>query len=93
MADTDTSSTGRSSPRQYPPESKQRAVRMVLDSYDRGEERFALIQSAGPEVALPEGVDLAELGALGVRMAGMSAEEGAALPVNYLTAYQLLEVM
>lgn len=27
------------------------------------------------------------------RPAGMSAEEGAALPVNYLTAYQLLEVM
>jgi NADPH:quinone reductase-like Zn-dependent oxidoreductase len=27
------------------------------------------------------------------RPTGMSAEEGAALPVNYLTAYQLLEVM
>jgi NADPH:quinone reductase-like Zn-dependent oxidoreductase len=27
------------------------------------------------------------------RLPGMSAEEGAALPVNYLTAYQLLEVM
>ena len=27
------------------------------------------------------------------RPAGMSAEDGAALPVNYLTAYQLLEVM
>jgi len=43
--------------------------------YDRGESRFVLVQSQGPEVALPEGVDLAELGALGLQMAGMSAEE------------------
>ena len=41
MADKDSSSTGRPSPRQYPPELKQRAIRMVLDSYDRGEERSA----------------------------------------------------
>jgi hypothetical protein len=47
----------------------------VAVRYDRGEDRFAFFQSAGPEVALPEGVDLAELGALGLRMAGMSAEE------------------
>jgi len=39
MADTNTSSTGRASPRQYPPELKQRATRMVLESFDRGEER------------------------------------------------------
>ena len=39
MADSNTSSTGRASPRQYPPELKQRAIRMVLESFDRGEER------------------------------------------------------
>jgi hypothetical protein len=43
--------------------------------YDRGGSRFVLMQSPGPEVALPDGVDLAELGALGLQMAGMSAEE------------------
>jgi len=43
--------------------------------YDRGGSRFVLVQSPGPEVALPGGVDLAELGALGLQMAGMSAEE------------------
>jgi len=43
--------------------------------YDRGDSRFVLVQSPGPEVALPDGVDLAELGALGLEMAGMSAEE------------------
>jgi hypothetical protein len=43
--------------------------------YDRGESRFVLLQSPGPEVALPDGVDLAELGALGLQMVGMSAQE------------------
>lgn len=43
MADNDRGS-GRPSPRKYPPpELKQRAIRMVLDSYDRGEERFGTI--------------------------------------------------
>ena len=42
MADNDTSA-GRSSPRQYPPELKQRAVRMVLESLDRGSERQGLV--------------------------------------------------
>lgn len=45
--------------------------------YERGEQEFVLMQSRGPEVTLPEGVDLAELGALGLQMAGMSAEEAA----------------
>lgn len=43
--------------------------------YARGESRFVLVQSPGPEVALPDDLDLAELGALGLQMAGMSAEE------------------
>jgi transposase len=43
MADKDSSSTGRGSPRQYPPELKERAIRMVLDSIDRGSERQGLV--------------------------------------------------
>jgi hypothetical protein len=49
---------------------------LVAMRYHRDtDDDFLLVQSAGPEVALPEGVDLAELGALGLQMAGMSAEE------------------
>jgi hypothetical protein len=47
----------------------------VAVRYEREGGPFTLLQSRGPEVALPEGVDLAELGALGLQMAGMSAEE------------------
>jgi hypothetical protein len=47
----------------------------VVMRYERDESEFVLMQSRGPEVALPDGVDLAELGALGLQMAGMSAEE------------------
>ena len=43
MADTNTTSTGRASPRQYPPELKRRAIRMVLESLDRGEQRQGLV--------------------------------------------------
>ena len=43
MADTNTSSTGRASPRQYPPELKRRAIRMVLESFDRKEQRQGLV--------------------------------------------------
>jgi len=43
--------------------------------YKRGEREFMLLQSRGPEIALPDGVELAELGALGLQMAGMSGEE------------------
>ena len=39
------------------------------------EDTFVLLQSAIPEVELPEGFDLAILGRLGLRLAGMSAEE------------------
>jgi len=48
---------------------------VVTQRFSRGESEFVLVQSLGPEVALPEDVELAELGALGLRMAGMSAEE------------------
>ena len=43
MEDTSSSSTGRASPRRYPPELKERAIRMVLESYDRGEQRQGLV--------------------------------------------------
>jgi hypothetical protein len=39
------------------------------------EDAFVLFQSATPEVELPEGFDLAILGRLGLRLAGLSAED------------------
>ncbi len=51
MADND-SSSGRPSRAQYPPELKQRAIRMVLDSYDRGEERFGTITRIADELGI-----------------------------------------
>jgi hypothetical protein len=39
------------------------------------EDAIALVQSATPNVLLPEGFDLATLGRLGLRVAGMSAED------------------
>jgi hypothetical protein len=39
------------------------------------EDSFVLVQSATPEVELPEGLELATLGRLGLRLAGMSAED------------------
>jgi transposase len=43
MAEDTTSDRGRASPRQYPPELKLRATRMVLESLDRGSERQGLV--------------------------------------------------
>jgi transposase len=43
MADTNTTSGGRASPRQYPAELKRRAIRMVIESLDRGEPRQGLV--------------------------------------------------
>ena len=48
---------------------------VVAMRYEREDGDFVLMQSRGPEVALPEGVELEALGALGLQMAGMSAEE------------------
>ena len=52
MAETNSGSTGRPSPRKYPPELKERAIRMVLDSYDRGEERFGTITRIANELGI-----------------------------------------
>jgi transposase len=43
MAENTSSDPGRASPRQYPPELKRRAVRLVLESLDRGSERQGLV--------------------------------------------------
>jgi hypothetical protein len=48
---------------------------VVALTYRRGGSEFRLLQSRGPEVALPEGIDLAELGAVGLQLSGMSAAE------------------
>lgn len=45
--------------------------------YHRREGDFVLLQSRSPEVQLPAGVDLQALGAIALRLAGMSAEEAA----------------
>ena len=52
MADTSTTGTGRPSPRKYPPELKERAIRMVLDSYGRDEERFGTITRIANELGI-----------------------------------------
>ena len=48
---------------------------VVALRYQRGGDEFVLLQSKSPEVTLPAGIDLPRLGTLGLRMAGMSAEE------------------
>jgi hypothetical protein len=48
---------------------------VVALRYHRSDGDFVLMESRGPEVALPDGLDLAELGAFGLQMAGMSAGE------------------
>jgi transposase len=44
--------TKHGTPRQYPPELKQRATRMVLESHDRGEERFGTIARIAEELGI-----------------------------------------
>jgi hypothetical protein len=55
---------------------------VVALRYKRGESEFVLLQSRGPEVALPEAMDLAELGAVGLQLAGMSAGEARSFARN-----------
>jgi hypothetical protein len=47
----------------------------VILRYTRGKDEFRLFQALSPEVALPEGIDIRQLGAIGLQLAGMSAEE------------------
>ncbi len=48
------------------------AARMVSQSFRAGERRVELAQSPSPEVELPAGVDLKRLGAIGLRILGVS---------------------
>jgi transposase len=43
MADTNSTTGGRGSPRQYPPELRERATRMVIESLERGDQRQGLV--------------------------------------------------
>jgi transposase len=55
MADkTTTTTTGRASPRQYPPELKERATRMVLESLDRGDQRQGLVTRIARQLDIGE---------------------------------------
>ena len=47
----------------------------VVMRYKRGSGSLVFVQSRSPEIALPEGVDLAQLGEIGLRIAGMTPEE------------------
>jgi hypothetical protein len=49
--------------------------RPVFVQFRRGTDTIRLVQSRAPEVALPEAMDLQRLGEIGLRLAGMSAEE------------------
>jgi hypothetical protein len=48
---------------------------MVSQRYRAGNRRLNLIQSRSPDVSLPAGVDLAQLGELGLRVLGLDAAE------------------
>jgi len=52
-----------------------RTTPVVALKYQRGTDDFVLVQSRSPVVGLPPGVDLAQLGQIGLEMAGLSPEE------------------
>lgn len=52
-----------------------RMPRMVTMQYANGERRVTLQQGVSPEVDLPPGADLAQLGEVGLRVLGLSADE------------------
>ncbi len=62
---------------EVPPVLGVRYVRTIdaTDGRPAREDSFLLLQSAIPQVELPEGFDLATLGRLGLRLAGMSATD------------------
>lgn len=48
---------------------------MVVTLYEQGERKASFIQGPMPEVLMPAGVDLAQLGEIGLRVLGMPADE------------------
>lgn len=50
---------------------------VVMRYQTNGNWKMTFIQSRSPEITLPEGVDLAQLGEIGLRMTGMSRDEAA----------------
>jgi len=54
----------------------------VVLTYRRGDGEINFVQSHSPAIALPEGVDLAKLGELGLRITGMPADEAASFARN-----------
>lgn len=50
---------------------------MVMQSYTNGDTVLNLMQTQSPDVSLPDGVDLAQLGEAGLRVLGLTAEEAA----------------
>lgn len=48
---------------------------VVVTTYAHGRDNIALVQARSPDVALPDGVNLRELGEIGLRVAGMPADE------------------
>ena len=48
---------------------------MVMTEFAEGERRAVVMQGPIPEVLMPAGVDLAQLGEIGLRMLGLPAEE------------------
>ena len=51
---------------------------MVRTGYEQGDRKAAFIQGPMPEVLLPAGVDLSQLGEIGLRVLGMPADEARA---------------
>jgi hypothetical protein len=49
----------------------------IVMNYKRGGDVISFVQARSPEIALPEGVDLSQLGEIGLRIAGMPADEAA----------------
>jgi hypothetical protein len=48
---------------------------MVMTDFEQGDRKASLMQGPMPEVLLPAGVDLAQLGEIGLRVLGMPAAE------------------
>jgi hypothetical protein len=48
---------------------------MVVMNYQNGNNRLTFMQSHNPQIALPEGVDMAQLGEIALRVAGMAPDE------------------